>query len=105
MQPTRNEPVQDRTQYSFGATLAIVTGMVVIVVGLSIVLALFGGLWLDRVLGTKPTVTIVLLVASVPISLYIIYRLTTAATSRMKPTPPFQQGKVPRKFDEGGDDE
>jgi len=78
--------------------------MVVLVVGLSVFLALVGGMWLDRVLNTRPAFTIGLVVVSGPCSLYVIYRLTTQATKRMKPSAIAQTGKATR-YDEGGEDE
>jgi F0F1-type ATP synthase assembly protein I len=105
MEPTRKEPEMDRPRYSFGVTLALVTGMVVLVVGLSVVIALVGGFWLDRQLDTKPVFMILFVVASGPISLYVIYRMTIAATSRMNPVLPARQGQSNKTFDQGGEDE
>ena len=105
MQPTRNEPDQDRPRYSFGAILSLVTGFVVVIVGLSVVVALFGGLWLDRVFGTKPVFTVLFIVAAGPLSLYLVYRLTIAATSRLKTDFPAYRGGRIIPPDEGGDDE
>jgi len=48
-----------------------------------IVVAIFGGLWLDRVLSTKPLFTVLLILGSFPVSLYIIYRVALGATSGM----------------------
>lgn len=105
MQPTQNEPGQERPRYSFGAIFSLVTGLVVVVVGLSVVLALFGGLWLDRVFGTKPVFTVLFIVAAGPLSLYLVYRLTMAATSRLKGDLPASRGGQMKPSDEGGDDE
>jgi NADH:ubiquinone oxidoreductase subunit H len=105
MEPPRHVPDQDRSRYSFGAILSIVTGMVVIVVGLSVVVALFGGLWLDSVLDTKPIMTIVFVVASGPLSLFLVYRLTRAATSRMRFDQPANQARRFNQINELGDDE
>jgi len=105
MEPTRKDPEQSRPRYSFGVTLVLVTGLVVLMVGLSVLIALVGGFWLDRQLGTRPIFTILLVVAAGPISLYLVYRMTTAAISRMNPTLPARQGQSNRTFDEGGEDE
>jgi hypothetical protein len=83
----------------------MVTGMVVLVVGLSVFLALAGGMWLDRVLSTRPAFTIGLMVVSGPFSLYVIYRLTTLATKRMKTSVPTKTVKATRRYHEGGEDE
>lgn len=105
MEPTRKAPERDRLRYSFGATLTIVTGLVVLTVGLSVIIALFGGLWLDRQLGTGSIFTILLIVAAGPVSLYVVYRATKATISRMKPILPVQPGQGRKQTDEEGEDE
>ena len=50
-----------------------------------IVVALVGGLWLDRLLSTKPLFTVLLMLASFPISYYIIYRIALNAVGKIKP--------------------
>jgi hypothetical protein len=62
-------------------------------------------MWLDRVLGTKPIFVVVFVVAAGPLSLYLIYRLTTAATSRLKSDLPANLGQRNYQSDERGDDE
>ncbi len=104
MEPPRSAPEKDRPRYSFGATLALVTGMVVFVVGFCVIAALIGGTSLDRLLGTRPIFTVALIVAAGPISLYGVYRFTTGALSRMTPTLPARQGKL-KQQDEGGEEE
>jgi hypothetical protein len=105
MEPPRLEPERDRPQYSFGATLALVTGMVVVVVGFCVSSALIGGVGLDRLLGTKPIFTIALIVAAGPVSLYLVYRFASGALSRMAPPLPTRPGKMKRYNDEGGNEE
>jgi hypothetical protein len=78
--------------------------MVVVVVGFCVIAALVGGIWLDRVLGTKPVFTVALIIAAGPISLFGVYRLATGALSRMTPTLPARQGKL-KQQDEGGEEE
>lgn len=105
MEPPRLEPERDRPQYSFGATLALVTGMVVLVVGFCVISALIGGVGLDRLLGTKPIFTVALIVAAGPVSLFLVYRFASAALSRMTPPLPSRQGKMKRYDEEGGNEE
>ncbi len=50
-----------------------------------LLIALFGGLWLDRVLNTGRVITIVLLLASFPATLYIIYRVALSTVAKIKP--------------------
>jgi len=66
-----------------------------------IIVALVGGLWLDRLLSTKPLFTVLLMLASFPISYYIIYRIALNAVGKIKPA----AGKSsPKKEDMQSDD-
>lgn len=49
-----------------------------------IMIALFLGLWLDSRIGRRGPMTILLLVLSVPISLYLMSRIALAAVTRVK---------------------
>lgn len=51
-----------------------------------VVLTLFGGLFLDRILGTRPLFTILLMLGGFPIALYVIYRVALNAVARIPPT-------------------
>jgi F0F1-type ATP synthase assembly protein I len=50
-----------------------------------VVAAIFGGLWLDRAFSTKPIFTVILILGSFPVSLYLIYRVALGAVGEMKP--------------------
>jgi F0F1-type ATP synthase assembly protein I len=43
-----------------------------------------GGLWLDKMFDSKPLFTVVLMIASVPVSLVLMYKVVMWATSRIK---------------------
>ena len=67
---------------------AAVTMTVVWVAGLTLVIifvALFAGILLDRFLNSKPLFTIVLTIASIPVTIYATFRVVKAASSRIKP--------------------
>jgi hypothetical protein len=49
--------------------------------------AVFGGLWLDRMLGTKPLLTVLLVLASAPVSLVLTFWVARRAISDMNPSP------------------
>lgn len=51
-----------------------------------IILALLGGLWLDKTFDSKPLFTIILMIASVPVSLVLMYKIVMWATARIRPT-------------------
>ena len=64
-----------------------VTMTVVWVAGLTlgiIFLALLAGLWLDKILASKPVFTIVLLLISIPVTLFLTFRVVRSATARMQ---------------------
>jgi hypothetical protein len=51
-----------------------------------IFLALFGGLWLDNIFETRPFWTILLMVLSVPVTLFVMFWVVRKATARLIPT-------------------
>ncbi|MEW5868686.1 MAG: AtpZ/AtpI family protein [Chloroflexota bacterium] len=76
---------------------------------LIVFLAVFGGLWLDQVLGTKPILTVILVLASAPLALALTFWLAMRAVKDIQP--PSQSGKHPgvsqgntQDEKEGGDD-
>lgn len=64
------------------AMLAGIIGQVGCVTVILIGLALGAGLLLDRVLDTRPIFTILFLVGSVPVTLYVTVRVSLTAASR-----------------------
>ncbi len=76
----------DRTQYAFNLTLAAVAGQVGCLTLVIIFVALFGGLWLDSRLDTRPIFTLILLLGSVPVTLILMFWVVRKATSHIKPT-------------------
>jgi len=86
---------KDRFQYAMNLTLASIAGQVGCLTLVIIFVALFAGLWLDRYLETKPLFTIVLLIGSVPVTLFLMFRVVRAATSRIKPIQNSEKNKIP----------
>ena len=76
----------DKKQYTLNLALAAIAGQVGLVTLLIIVVALIGGLALDKYLDTKPMFTIILMIASVPVTVILMFRIVHAATSRIKPS-------------------
>ena len=67
---------------------AAVTMTVVWVAGLTLIIifvGLFAGILLDRLVHTKPLFTILLTVASIPVTIYATFRVVRAASSRIQP--------------------
>jgi F0F1-type ATP synthase assembly protein I len=63
---------------------AAVTMTIVWVAGLTLVIifaALLAGLWLDKILNSKPIFTIILILVSIPVTLFLTLRVVKAATA------------------------
>ena len=75
---------ENRSNDRFNTILAAVVGQVGCLTPLIIISALFAGLWLDRQFNTKPLFTIVFIVGSAPISVFVLYRIVRVATARLK---------------------
>lgn len=94
---------------SVGGEVGCLTLMIVLV-------AVFGGIWLDRVLGTKPIFTILLVVGSAPFALVLTFWLAMRAVKDIAPPAGAKQNLpqgpaaptsagVDKKHDEEGDDD
>jgi len=66
------------------ASMVSQIGCLVIIV---VVVALLAGLWLDKLTNTRPLFTIVLLLTSVPVSLFISVRVALSTAARLAPPP------------------
>jgi hypothetical protein len=49
--------------------------------------SVFGGLWLDRIFDTKPVITVILVLASAPISLALTFWIAMRAVKNIPPKP------------------
>ena len=79
---------KDRLQKAYNLTLASVAGQVGCLTLFVIIAALYAGLWLDKTFDSKPIFTLVLMIASVPVTLVLMFKIVSAATKRMKPELP-----------------
>ena len=82
------KPRSGNVQYAINMSLAGFAGTVGVVTLIIVVVALFAGLLLDRVLGTRPVFTILILLGSVPITIFVMFRLALGAIARIKPPQP-----------------
>ena len=76
---------EDRKQYAYNLTMAAVAGQVGCLTLVIIFGALIAGLWLDRSFATKPLFTILFMIASMPVTLYVMFRVVQCATNRIRP--------------------
>ncbi len=70
---------------------SILTNLLIVVVGqvgcltLVIILAsVFGGLWLDKMFNTKPVFTLALLLAGIPLSVFVMLAVARRTLARLK---------------------
>ena len=84
MSKTKKQDNND-LQQAYTLTLASIAGQVGLLTLGIIFLALFAGLWLDSLMDSKPMFTIILLIASVPATVFIMFRVVRMATNRIKP--------------------
>ncbi|HXF86687.1 MAG TPA: AtpZ/AtpI family protein [Anaerolineales bacterium] len=70
---------------------SILTTLLIVMVGqvgcltLIVILAsVFGGLWLDKVFGTKPVFTLALLFAGIPVSVIVMLTVARKTLARLK---------------------
>jgi F0F1-type ATP synthase assembly protein I len=75
---------ENRSNNRFYTILATVVGQVGCLTPLILIGALFAGLWLDRQFDTKPLFTILFIVGSAPISVFILYLIVRKATAKLK---------------------
>ena len=89
---------KNRQQYVFNLTLAAVAAQVGCLTIVIIFVALFAGLWLDRTYSTKPLFTMLFMISSMPVSLFLMFKVAKGATDRMRPV----IGKKKSENSEGG---
>jgi F0F1-type ATP synthase assembly protein I len=72
-------------KFSFlNVTLAVVAGQVGCLTLVIVLVAVLGGLWLDNRFQTKPAFTLILVLASIPISVLAMLAVVRSAVSRIK---------------------
>ena len=75
---------ENNSNNRFNTILATVVGQVGCLTPIIILGALFAGLWLDRQFETKPLFTILFIVGSAPVSVFVLYRIVRSATTKLK---------------------
>ena len=64
--------------------LIVMVGQVGCLTLIIILASVFGGLWLDNTFGTKPVFTLALLLAGVPISVFVMLVVARRTLARLK---------------------
>ncbi|MCL4561644.1 MAG: AtpZ/AtpI family protein [Chloroflexi bacterium] len=78
---------KDRKQKIVNLSMAVIAGQVGCLTLVIVLVAVLGGLWLDSRLGTRPTFTLIFVLASIPISLLSMLFYTRATIKRIKTKP------------------
>jgi len=104
MSPNSDQPEKVTVDYSALSTQATLVGLQVGGLTLGIVLlSVFGGLWLDRLFGTKPWLTIILVLASAPLSLWLTVRVAKRAVNKKPPPAAHVRDSTPEEGDTTGE--
>jgi len=64
--------------------LVVMVGQVGCLTLIVILASVFGGLWLDNMFGTKPVFTLVLLLAGIPVSVFVMLTVARRTLARLK---------------------
>jgi multisubunit Na+/H+ antiporter MnhG subunit len=86
-------PGDENRQLAFSMALAVVLGLGGLLTLLIVMGALLTGLWLDNNLNTRPLFTILLMIVSAPVSIYLMYRVAMYGISKMTPASKNSQGE------------
>ena len=82
MSQTGDQPDKKTALRSLNLTLAAVTGQVGCLTVIIILAAFFAGRWLDSRFESDALFTVILMVASVPVTLVVMFWVVKSATSR-----------------------
>ena len=98
--PAGQDPAAARRPAANAMALGGILGQVGCLTVAVVLLALGAGLWLDARLGTRPAFTLVLVLGSVPVTLYLMFRIVLAGARRLQgapdasPSPPVKAGEA-----------
>ena len=98
--PDKVPEAADRNRYVLNLSLASLAGQVGCITVVIVFGALFAGIWVDRLIGTRPLFTVGLLLGSVPVTIFIMFWLVKSAVAKIQPVVPAQTG---RKEKESGE--
>ncbi len=101
-QPNSGEP--SRRQKILNLTLASVTAQVGCVTLVVVLAAIFAGMWLDNRFATRPWFTVGLLIASIPLSLGLMFWIVRLAVSKIKPGSGKPRESTPKEEKDLGND-
>jgi len=74
----------NRSQNTLYLTVALFVGQVGCLTLVIVIAALLTGLWLDDLFATRPVITILLMVGSVPLTLFVTFWAVQKTTARLQ---------------------
>ena len=92
MSQTGESPDKKTALSRFNLALAVVAGLVGILTVVIILVAFLGGRWLDNQFGYDGLFTVILMVASVPVTLVVMFWVVRSVTARYA-KPPVQNSE------------
>ena len=75
---------EDKGRGILNTLLIVMIGQVGCLTLIIILASVFAGLWLDNMFGTKPVITLVLLFAGIPVSVFVMLFVARRTLARMK---------------------
>jgi len=84
MIPNSRSPDKARAERALKMTLAVVVGQVGCLTLVIIGIALVAGLWLDTRFDTKPLFALGLVIASVPLTLFLMFRVVLTVAPKIQ---------------------
>ena len=74
----------NKKQRTINVLIAVLVAQIGVITLIIILAALFGGMWLDNRLETKTTYTIILLLASVPVSVFVMLLIARSTIKKIR---------------------
>ena len=84
MNPSGRTPEKTGAERALTITVAGVLGQVGCLTLAIIAVAIFAGLWLDSQFDTKPIFVLVLVLASIPLTLYLMFRVVLSVAPKIQ---------------------
>jgi uncharacterized membrane protein len=92
MSQTGKSPEKNTALSRFNLTLAVVAGLVGFLTVFILLVAFLAGRWLDNQFGNDALFTVILMVASVPVTLIVMFWVVKSVTARFA-KPPVQNSE------------
>jgi uncharacterized membrane protein len=92
MSQTGKSPEKNTALSRFNLTLAVVAGLVGFLTVFILLVAFLAGRWLDNQFGNDALFTVILMVASVPVTLIVMFWVVRSVTARFA-KPPVQNSE------------